>query len=54
MLYPNLEIIKKNDYIQINEETSPNEEEPSNDNSKIKTIKIYSSKFEDLNIFIKF
>ena len=42
---------KKNDYIQINEETSPNEEEPSNDNSKIKTIKIYSSKFEDLNIF---
>ena len=42
---------KKNDYIQINEETSPNEEEPSSDNSKIKTIKIYSSKFEDLNIF---
>ena len=42
---------KKNDYIQINEETSPDEEEPSNDNSKIKTIKIYSSKFEDLNIF---
>jgi hypothetical protein len=42
---------KKNDYIQINEETSPNEEESSSDNSKIKTIKIYSSKFEDLNIF---
>ena len=42
---------KKSDYIQINEETSPNEEEPSSDNSKIKTIKIYSSKFEDLNIF---
>ena len=41
---------KKNDYIQINEETSPNEEESSSDNSKIKTIKIYSSKFEDLNI----
>ena len=42
---------KKSDYIQINEETSPNEEEPSSDNSKIKTIKIYSSKFDDLNIF---
>jgi len=42
---------KKNDYIQVNVETSPNEEEPSSDNSKIKTIKIYSSKFDDLNIF---
>lgn len=41
----------KNDYIRINVETSPNEEESSSDNSKIKTIKIFSSKFEDLQIF---
>jgi hypothetical protein len=42
---------KKNDYIRINVETSANEEESSNNNSKIRTIKIHSSKFDHIDIF---
>jgi hypothetical protein len=42
---------KNNDYIRINVETSPNEEESSSNNNKIKTIKIHSSKFDNINIF---